>query len=132
MIGFFDNSKEPYIYSLNQLNVDIQAVVNRVSANEVVIELSVPLSLIKKTNKKGMIGIGIETNTIDLQELISQGSSTRMGRSGGMQRSGGMRGTGRMSQAGAMRMPRGGGQGRGQLQELNDPVSVWSQVQLHE
>jgi hypothetical protein len=124
LIGFFDNSKKPFIYSFDQLNVDIQAVINRVSANEVIIELSVPLSLIKKTNKKGLIGIGIETNTINLQEMITQQMPMGMGRGGRMQRPGGMR------------MPRGGGRGagqaRGQLQKLNDHVSVWSHVQVLE
>lgn len=82
LIGFFDNSKEPFIYAIDQLNVDIQVAMNRVSANEVAIELSVPIALIKRANRKGLIGIGIETHTINLQGVIRQQMPMGMGSRG--------------------------------------------------
>lgn len=125
LIGFFDNSKEPFIYKIDQLNIGSRAVMSRVSTNEVVIELSVPLALIKKKNKQGIIGIGIETNTINLRDMIVMQTPIGMGRGGRM-----------MPRPKVMRMSQGrgkvAGQSSGQLRELNDQVSVWSKLQINE
>lgn len=122
LINFYDDSNETYILPLDQLKIPLEASFRRTPDNGIIYELAIPISTIKEF-KKNKIGIGFETHTIDLREMM-QG----MGRGSGTMRPGGM--AGRMGGMQGRQMGGGNDERRQQFKELNEPIKGWVTVKM--
>jgi len=85
-----------------------------------VLEYAIPKSILKK-GKKGITSIGLEMESIDVQSMMAQRGGGRGGRFGGV-RGGGM--------AARRRGMNGMNEKLQAFRELNQPVMIWSKVEM--
>jgi hypothetical protein len=117
LIGVFDDTKEVYQYPIDALKIPIQISKKVISNQELIIEYSIPVRIIKK-GKKDALAIGFEIEGINNQELIKK----QMAGHGGERFQGD--GAGRMA---GRRMAMSGMSDKiKEFQELNHPVMAWS------